>query len=839
MNASAPHTAPAAPTGSRWFALAAAGGWLATAAVVVTGTMRAIGSDARELAANLQDDSFYYLLPAYRAWSNGGVLSFDGEHPMFGVQPAFAAVLVALAGLCPNREAFLRAAIVLAYALYAATAWLLGAFVRERLAAATSPVRARLAGDLARIVWCLDVPVLFGFTTLKENVLYAPLLLLAWRSASRIGNDAAAGAALRTRRSIALGALLGLGLATRLTPGSLLLAAAVAWLGAPSAPRGARARALFGTGCGAALAALPFACYGLAIVGHALPTSGAVKTDALRAALADGSYWTKLPDYLAEVPRYLVATLRYATGLPHDYFSIPQTPPPPHHAGPVIATLAALGLVGYLRSRVAPAPWRALLFLFLAACCGNALTPLLLGPRGEVGYYQWYVAGLPALVAVACGGVALLVATRVAAFVALALAIAAAAQLAACVRPAAFRADAQRWVRQMIATGERMNALLPPDGRVAAANAGALGFFARPDLVVVNVDGLANDDWLDAQRAGSTLSAYLDRERIEFLCDVPTWGGFEGRLLDRMTLLAVEPFRGPHYDGYFLVRRDGAPFPDFWPRRGPHDRPRGAATCVPWLPREDLPGLGGDAPWGALASGQFGAFGALAIDMHAAGEARPVFYPGGAFDRLGAAVGGADGRLVLRAEGEQLAEVRTAADTWTTLDVDVHDVARAELEFTPAGDETRPLWIAGIRWTPTAAAPEPPERAASHPFGHGCASAGLPTPRLTAESPPIAGATLRLAVRDCAAKTGMLGIASQPDARRLGEIDARDPCFTWTSPAALVVMQPFQTQDGAAVVEVALPTDLPRGRYVAQAVAGLDRDVLLLSNGLLLLVAPE
>lgn len=804
--------------------------WAACLAIVAAGTWRACAADVRELAANLQDDSFYYLLPAFRAWQNGGVLTFDGEHPMFGVQPAFALLLTLLAGCCDGRETFFRAALVMAHMLYAATALLLGACVRERLAATGNRLRASIAGDLACVVLALDIPVLFGFTTLKENVLYAPLLLLAWRSAGRL--TAGSGDGARGGR-FGCGVLLGLGVATRLTPGSLLLAGALAWIAA----RGRWRRSIV-VAAGGAAAMAPFALYGLLTVGRALPTSGTIKMAAFGRALADGTYWQHFGDYVAAVPAYLFDVLRYAVGLPHG-FHVPQDPPPPHLAGPVIAALVGCGLVvAWRRTRRSRESFATqLLVLVMLDCVGHVATPLLLLPHGLVDYYQWYVAGMPALLAAAAALAATIVSPRVAAVSVVALGAAASAQALLQVRPAPFHTDDRSWARQMIVATERMNELLSPGARVAAANAGCLGYFAREDLVVVNIDGLANDDWVTASRVGTPLHEYLQRERIGYVCDVPTADGIAGSLFDRATPLAVVPFRGQDYDGYFLVRRDGDAYPEFWPHRGPrtgtaHPAQR-AVIAVPWVEAGALPALAAAPSWTRLASGQVGAW--RSFVMPAGVAEGPVFYAGGGFASFSAAVGGADGRLAIVSEGRELAAVTSRGDAWTPLQVDLGDAARIELVFTPAAGERRDLWVADTRWSVATAIA--PGEAGVLPFGHGCSHDGGQVPRLVADGPPVAGQKLRLHLTQCAAANGLLAIASRSAARLMGSAEDRDACYTWTAADALLVVQPFVVEGGAATVEIQLPPDLPSGRYVAQAVLGIDSAHAALSNGLSLATA--
>lgn len=777
---------------------------VAALAVLVAAAVRCFGTDVRELAVSLQDDSFYYLLSAYRAWQHGGVLTFDGEHAMFGVQPAYAAWLALLAGPCPDRETFLRVALLSSYCLYVWTAFVLGRVARRLVA-------DEVAGNLASIAWLANMPVLFGFTTLKENVLYALLLALAI--------DRAVATTPRVGR---LGFLLGLGLATRLTPSSVLLAAVLAAV----ALRG-RWRASGWLGLGGVLGLAPFVGYGLAIVGRALPTSGSVKTLALQQALADGSYWQDLPTYLAEVPGYLSACLRYSLGLPHGWFHVPQSPPPPHAIGYVLAALAGLGLLTFAlpgpRRRYA----RLLALLFVADALGTAATNLLLRPFGQVGYFQWYVAATPVLVATVVGaGACGLRALRGPAVVALAAAAVAQAVVVVAARPP-FRAEERSWTRQMLLTTARMNDLLPPGARVGSANAGGIGYFARADLAVVNLDGLANDDYYDAMRAGMSLREYLDSRRVDYVCDVLTAGGFGRHALADGEPLEVTPFRGPEYDGHFLLRRVDVPFPEAWPLDGGRGAADPGVVCVPWHEGDAITAAAGPSPLRTLASGRRGMWASWRFDRGTRGDG-PVFLPGGTMARLQACVGGCDGTLVVLADGGERLRLPTTARRWSPLDLAVDDVARLDLDFEPASPAAGALWLAGLTWSP---AGPPPANTTSgcFPFGHGCASGGQ-VPRLSGRLDTTGAA---LVVSGDARTAGMLVVSRAALPTRLSPRREREPCMSWLDGDQLVATLPFVTgDDGRVTVELPLAAGVGApGRLFAQALLGQGQATRF-SNGL-------
>jgi hypothetical protein len=808
--------------------------WLTAAATVVAGCRRAFGSDARELASSLQDDSFYYLLPAYRAWTHGGLLTFDGEHPMFGVQPAFAALLTLLAGPCPDRETFLRVAYATGFFLHALVGLLLP-WCLERRGDTAEQSPPTPIGTLAGLAWCLNLPVLFGFTTLKENGLSALLLTLTLGCMNRVARPGDGTGWQYTR----IGVLLGVGLAARLTPGALALAAAIGWLCLRHAgDRLRRAGCIF---TGGVLGLLPFAAWGLAIAGRVLPTSGTVKTAPLRAALADGTFWRDLPEYLSQVPVYVLASLQYAVGLPHHYFFVPQTPPPPHHAGWLLAPLAILGLLLLCRRpRETTLTARHLLLLLAAAVLGDAAAPVLLGPFGSVRYFQWYVVAPPLLLAMAAGCSAHALGYRASVWLCIAITGAATLQVLWRVQPApSFRGDADSWTRQMITIAETGNRLLPANARVAAANAGALGYWSRPDITVVNVDGLANDDWLAATQRGESMRSYLDRNRIQFVCDVFGRDGWHGNVLDGVEPIEVEAYRGPDYDGYFLLERTAARCPDFWPSAG--IATASATTpvrCVPWLEGDPLGATGSPSPLRTLASGRVGSWANFRYGAGNSSSDVVAFYPGGMASRFTAVAGGARGALRIEGDGRLLLRCTTTATSWTPIDLDVRDVASLMIYREGADDAV--LWLAAVRWLwlppgSTTAATSATTTAA--PFGHGCTAAAGTTPMLSLPGRSKAGTVVTFELRGEPGASGLLWLGNKPAATRLAAATGPRPCYGWVATDGLLVSLPIVVgPDGKTEIAVPLPRELPAGAHFAQALLGLGSPRPTLSNGLRLVV---
>lgn len=801
--------------------------WLATIVCATAGVGRIWSVDIRELAASLQDDSFYYLLSAWRAARADGVLTFDGEHTTYGVQPAFAAVLTLLAWPTSDRDTYLRLALSFAVVLHAVTSLLLQSTVQAMLRRAGATGSLAVAGGvLAAGAWLANMPVTFGSTTLKENVLYAPLLALAWSATQSVDRSPHAGR---------IGVVLGLSVACRLTPSSLLLASILAGAVVLRAA-GTRARAAVAgrLAAGGLLAVAPFLAYGHFVMGRLLPTSGAVKMEPLVAQLHDGSYWHNLPEYLGTVPTYLLACLRYSLGLPHGYFFVPQDPAPPHTAGFVIAPLSLLGLLWLWRRRVElRASARLLTLLVLAALLGKAATCLMLTPWGNIAYLQWYVAGLPVLVTALAGCAAGWLPERGALVLAgLTLAGATTHAVATCVAmPTSFRSDPRSWQRQMLVTTAMANELLPEHSRIAASNSGALGYFAREDLVVVNVDGLANDDFVVAKQARCPMWDYLQRERITHLCDVMPRHGWRENPFDSVRPIAVLPFVGTDYDGYFLLERTSTRFPNFWPVVGTATNraaDSGPVVTVPWLPAEALPTLA--SPPDAIASGA-GSWANWRIDGPTGG-AGLRFHLGGAYAAVELRAGGRSGLLQVLADGKPVTQVPCTADSWPQLAIATEDAAELAFEWTPADGTAAagPLWLVAVHWQERTAAASP-RTAACEPFGSGCAMRGE-IPQLEALGAVLPGSELGLRIRAAPQRQGVLWLTIGSSPSRLSPIGAGQPCYAWCGPQVVAIV-PFVTgDDGLVTVPWSIPSSPTGVRYVAQALLGKDTPDASFSNGL-------
>jgi hypothetical protein len=240
-------------------------------AVFIAIAVYAFGSDIRELAANrLQDDSYYYLQPAWN-FSRSGIFTFDGEHPTYGFQPLWMIVLAVLARVSPDKLFFLRASVALGGLFFCLTGVALYRLTRGWLTG--------WRGVIGPILWTANYSLIAIYITGKENALFAFLLVLSCVLIRRRMNAPARGAWME-------GAVLGLMVLSRvnaIVPALLLVAVLFLW-GAGS--RADRARRVGIATAGMIVILAVWCLYAQIAFGAIFPNSGTAKLFGSWAALA-------------------------------------------------------------------------------------------------------------------------------------------------------------------------------------------------------------------------------------------------------------------------------------------------------------------------------------------------------------------------------------------------------------------------------------------------------------------------------------------------------------------------------------------------------------------------
>jgi hypothetical protein len=535
---------------------AGTGAVVLVALVFLAVAVYAFGSDLRELACNrLQDDSYYYLQPAWN-FSRGGIFTFDGEHPTYGFQPLWMIVLAMLARLSPEKAFFLRASVALGGLFFCLTGLALFRLARHFFGGWRAAV--------APILWTANFSLLAAYITGKENALYAFLLVLSCLRILQRMNAPARGAWVD-------GAVLGLMVLARvnaLVP-ALLLLAVLGWQGA--GPRAERTRRMLSAAAGMAAVVAVWCVYAQTALGAVFPNSGTAKLFGSMAALvvfvethvpwippawieafvpqAERVFLAR-PDLLSLPTKgagvsYLVGLLPdLAYGSWTGVFSFLGAP---DFRLKVIALAAVgLGAAGWvlLQLRSSARGGAAVVGALLAAAAANSLINWLVMPDYLL-WGIWYA--VPETLALILAAACLLsspleaLARRVlcagkyfqgaGALAALILALIGLARVWDPLLPRSYIVAPDGTQQEAYDAAAWMNSHLPQDARVGSYSAGLLGYFGSA-YRVINLDGLANTPQFAARElvghllyvrglaAEDPLRDYLSRERIMYLANV-------------------------------------------------------------------------------------------------------------------------------------------------------------------------------------------------------------------------------------------------------------------------------------------------------------------------------
>jgi len=343
--------------------------WLAILALAgVAEAVYAVSMPLPELAALIPDDSYFYLQVAER-YATHGTFTFGPGAETYGFQPLWQLLVIGLAYFTPDRSALLHATLLACVALRVLTGMALFRLGRSLWGVA--------AGVFASAVWAFDPAIAVWSWGLKENTLYALLLvlaaqaLLAWL---RHGAD--------WKRGARLGLCLGLCVFTRVNAVVPALAFTAVALLAPGAwPRVRRWPGLLVAAAVALLVALPWYLFAYARFGAMLPTSGSWKLAIGRAHVEQ--VWQVGWGSLAHLWRGLEETLPYlrrtlAAGFGPLEFLL---------AGGAAVVLPAM-LVRAARRPLDCGSLSVPAGLGVAAGLGAWLTSMTLGPY--LAYAKWY-----------------------------------------------------------------------------------------------------------------------------------------------------------------------------------------------------------------------------------------------------------------------------------------------------------------------------------------------------------------------------------------------------------------------------------------------------------------
>jgi hypothetical protein len=243
----------------------------------------------------------------------------------------------------------------------------------------------------------------------------------------------------------------------------------------------------------------------------------------------------------------------------------------------------------------------------------------------------------------------------------------------------------------MLRAAEHINEHVPGGARVGAFNAGLLGYFARP--MVINLDGLANNNVLRHSLAGKPMLDWVRKAKISYLVDAMPAGGWFGHPFAGYEILTVLPFTGHAPPGYVVARVTHVPYPQLGLESGAEGA--GNISLLPWRPAGRLP-----AAQKAVRLEGAPAPDTLRVDL--AGGYREMrcqveWEPAGPAILLLT-----DGVLRRRLDpGSAL-----PADAAWQVTLDLAGVQELRIQAVPAiGPGV--TWLAGLEFVPVAAAPEP------------------------------------------------------------------------------------------------------------------------------------
>ena len=472
------------------------------------------------LVCSIQDDSFYYFIPAWNG-GHGSGFTFGGEKTS-GFQPLYAVLLTCVSRFCDSLESLVRLAINLNGWMFALTALVAGLAV-GRLVVAALPGMRRTAVALSMSVAALSFlclhTVFFSSLTGKENALAALLLATIIWSLLGAGHNRISCAAT--------GLLCGLLLLTRIAPASILYVGI-----ALIAVQGRTGKLLALAAC--LLPVIVWAVFAQLYFGHVLPMSMLVKMNA--GSPVSMLHKIKLGlEYFAESMKYSLSA--------HSRFNLLQLPARQAARSFFDLTVmvlalgaAAVGLGRCLLQRGFSRPLLLLLaFDAAGVSCNVVFGTLQVGHTDDIYYSVWYVFDLPVLVALNCGfAVAWLQAQfatgrasgTATAILAIACVLYFFADIAWYFRlqpydssdDAKFAAtwphkkfESAEWFRNHVQPGN-------PGYKVAAFSAGAFSYYLFDH--VINLDGLANNAAAETLMAKQSMVEYVKARKPDYLIEI-------------------------------------------------------------------------------------------------------------------------------------------------------------------------------------------------------------------------------------------------------------------------------------------------------------------------------
>lgn len=479
-----PDPPDAGEAGARWpsVVLAALLGLL-----LVAGLSLAVRPADLAIDEPVTEDGFY-ALSVSRSIADGNGVTIDGVNPTNGFQPLYTVLAVVPFVVTGDDASALRGVLVLHWATWAATAWVLSLICADWLGA---------RGRRRRTVQLATALAYLGSTYVIHsafNGLETGLVLLGyaviWRIVQRRSLDSWPGAAV-------LGVVAGLTVLARIDA-AFLVAALCGWLALTR-----RLTSAVIVGAAAVAVSSPWWIYNVTEFGSVMPSSGQAlfrfelgalaRRDRALIALGDvtlpWAYAGRFADPALGAAKILAAVAAVAA----SWWAPPRPGPPAGEdhartkAGAVLVGATSAGLVAWYYATSFATTFY---YRYFAPISLLAVVLLVVGlGRQAKGWRPWALLGL----ATASGVLGVL-----------SMGILWNRDLA----------QGNQWLNDQVVLVERT---VPEGEVVAAGQTGTLGFW-RDD--VVNLDGKVNPDVLDRQ---DDMAAYLDERSIDWMCDWPRY----------------------------------------------------------------------------------------------------------------------------------------------------------------------------------------------------------------------------------------------------------------------------------------------------------------------------
>lgn len=483
-------------------------------------------SDLLSLAASIQDDSFYYLTPAYN-FSHGLGFTFGGEKS-YGFQPGYEIFLTLLGWFLNSREALLRLAVFSNSVLFVSTGvvvyFLVKQFGSSYIYNKSENNQWRICALMAALVYLSNSWNYFNSITVKENPLSAFLLavLIFLLILKKEEQD--------PKLPVIAGFISGALLLTRISPSTCLYLVGALWIMRDSYKSFLIALAAM---------VLPWASFAYIYFGSAVPFSALVKAASP----------TEVFDFASasEVMRYWLTSIKFGVFGPSKVMlSQPNWIDALRDDSMatllyVIATVSLASLVAEFFSKLR-ANTRGVgicIFTIIATTVGAILMGAALVLKGPAGVYysSWYFFDSPVIYsfAIGCGLIVFinsLSANRRYLFQFLEVCILGlTVVIAYCsvdgyskIRPydkdSLMAGVGVRWPNTMIAAGlwYKNNVAGWQKYRVVAYSAGALNFVLEDK--VINIDGLANDNVAHIIMDRKPALIYIENTKPDYFIDV-------------------------------------------------------------------------------------------------------------------------------------------------------------------------------------------------------------------------------------------------------------------------------------------------------------------------------